>query len=75
MSEFRVIAPSTQTHSSGSSSGYRDNGRKDSSGGSGGTSGGGSSKGTGDSGQRRRRITGHVSALACTECRRARAKV
>ena len=89
MAEYRNLAPSTQNEYSSASSTYNTSGglgtpntQGTSSGGTGGSNNGsgsgagsGSGSGGGDGQQRRRRAAGQVSVLACTECRRARAKV
>lgn len=85
MADYRNLAPSTQTDLSSASSTYNTSGglgtpsTQTSSGAAGGSSGSGAGSGagsgSGDGQQRRRRAAGQVSVLACTECRRARARV
>ncbi|MCJ1251730.1 hypothetical protein MMC30_008967 [Trapelia coarctata] len=84
MAEYRNLAPFPQNENSSASSTYNTsvglgtpNTHGTSSGGTGGSntgSGSGAGSGNGDAQQRRRRTAGQVSVLACTECRRARAK-
>jgi hypothetical protein len=81
MAEYRNLAPSTQNEYSSASSAYNTSGGLGtpstlgtSSGGAGGSNNG-SGSGSGEGQQRRRRAAGQVSVLACTECRRARARV
>ena len=81
MSTFRSIAPSNPQDQSSGSSPSKAGGYVATSGTSGGASGegGGDGGGGGNSGdpdgQRKRRTTGSVSLMACTECRHARQRV
>ena len=63
------------SHSQESSGGTSGSGVAGAAGSHGNQSSAGSSRGSRDGTQRRRRVPGLVSSLACTECRRARAKV
>jgi hypothetical protein len=73
MAELRNIAPSTYAEASSSSS-LKQTSTPNTSGTSSAT-GNLNDSSPGDSGQRRRKHTGQVSALACVNCRRARARV
>ncbi|MCJ1437836.1 hypothetical protein MMC27_007223 [Xylographa pallens] len=70
---YRSLAPSTQSTDRSSSSGKASGSLDTPLTSSGANSGGGGSN-NGDGGQRRRRQPGNVTIMACTECRKARAK-
>ncbi|MCJ1284530.1 hypothetical protein MMC26_003863 [Xylographa opegraphella] len=71
---YRALGPSSQSTTDQSSSSGKAGGALDTPLTSSGANSGGGGSNSGDGGQRRRRQPGNVTVMACTECRKARAK-